>query len=68
LTWWLAAAVLGLPALSATAPQASPPATETAPSPTEIMETFAKASTGNVADAVKETRSLGKALEKFNRY
>jgi 4-hydroxy-4-methyl-2-oxoglutarate aldolase len=58
LTWWLAAAVLGLPALSATAPQTSPPAAEAAPSHAEIMETFTKASTGNVADAVDEATGL----------
>jgi 4-hydroxy-4-methyl-2-oxoglutarate aldolase len=58
LTWLLAAAVLGLPALSATAPQASPPAAEAAPTHAEIMETFGKASTGNLADAVDEATGL----------
>ena len=57
-TWWLAAAVVCLPALSATAPQTSPPRAEAAPSPAEIMETFTKASTGNVADAVDEATGL----------
>ena len=62
LTWLLAAAVLGLPAFSATAPQASAPAPTPpaagAPTPAEIMETFGKASTGNVSDAVDEATGL----------
>ena len=60
LTWFLAAAVLGLPAFSATAPQAAAPPTAPAAAPTqaEIMETFGKASTGNVADAVDEATGL----------
>src|ERR1043165_4081796 len=60
LTWLLAAAVLGLPAFSATAPQAAPPpaAPAGAPTPAEIMETFGKASTGNVSDAVDEATGL----------
>jgi len=59
LTWWLAAVLLAAPALSATAPQ-SAPAAPAAPAPTqaEIMETFGKASTGNVADAVDEATGL----------
>src|ERR1051325_5192589 len=59
-TWVLAAAVLALPAFSATAPQASAPAAPAATPPTtaEIMETFGKASTGNVADAVDEATGL----------
>jgi regulator of RNase E activity RraA len=46
------------PAFSTTAPQISPPTAEAAPSVTEIMETFTKASTGNVADAVDEATGL----------
>ena len=59
-TWFLAAAVLGLPAFSATAPQAAAPPAAPAAAPTqaEIMETFGKASTGNVADAVDEATGL----------
>ena len=59
LRWWLAAVLLAAPALSATAPQ-SAPAAPAAPAPTqaEIMETFGKASTGNVADAVDEATGL----------
>lgn len=56
-TWWLGAAVLALPALSLTAPQAPAPA-DAAPTHTEIMETFGKASTGNVSDAVDEATGL----------
>jgi regulator of RNase E activity RraA len=58
--WFLAAAAFGLPALSATAPQAAAPAAVPAAAPTqaEIMETFGKASTGNVADAVDEATGL----------
>jgi 4-hydroxy-4-methyl-2-oxoglutarate aldolase len=58
LTWWLAGAVLGLPAFSATATQAPAPLTAATPTPAEIMETFGKASTGNVADAVDEATGL----------
>src|SRR6185503_8204720 len=64
LTWFLAAAALGLPALSVTAPQTSTTAAAPAaapaapPSATEITETFRKASTGNVADAVDEATGL----------
>jgi regulator of RNase E activity RraA len=54
----LAAAVLCLPALSATAPQTAPPSGQAAPAQAEIMETFGKASTGNVADAVDEATGL----------
>jgi regulator of RNase E activity RraA len=57
-TWWLAAAVLGLPALSLTAPQAPAPAAEAAPTHAEILETFGKASTGNVSDAVDEATGV----------
>jgi 4-hydroxy-4-methyl-2-oxoglutarate aldolase len=61
--WWLAAALLGAPAFFAIAPTAAatqPPAAPTAaaPTPAEIMETFGKASTGNVADAVDEATGL----------
>jgi regulator of RNase E activity RraA len=56
-TWWLGAAVLALPALSLTAPQAPAPA-DAAPTHTEIMETFGKASTGNVSDAVDEATGV----------
>jgi 4-hydroxy-4-methyl-2-oxoglutarate aldolase len=56
-TWWLAAAVFALPALSLTAPQAPAPA-DVAPTHTEIMETFGKASTGNVSDAVDEATGV----------
>src|SRR5260221_13654964 len=50
---WLLAAVLGLaaPPVRAQPPTAAP---EPAPSAAEIMDTFMKASTGNVADAVDE--------------
>ena len=62
LRWWLAAVLLAAPALSATAPQSAPaaPGAPAAPAPTqaEIMETFGKASTGNVADAVDEATGL----------
>ena len=49
---WLVAAILCLAVLPAAARQSPPVRTETGPAPAEIMETFMKASTGNVADAV----------------
>jgi 4-hydroxy-4-methyl-2-oxoglutarate aldolase len=55
LKWLLAAAVgLAAPLVRAQAP----PAAEPAPSMTEIMDTFMKASTGNVADAVDEATGV----------
>jgi regulator of RNase E activity RraA len=57
LMWWSVAAALCLTALPATARQTAP-APAAAPSATEIMETFGKASTGNVADAVDEATGL----------
>src|SRR5215210_3207499 len=62
LVFWSVAAALCLTALPAIARQAAPPpaAVPSAPAPsaTEIMETFGKASTGNVADAVDEATGL----------
>ena len=55
---WSVAAVLGLAAHPAAARQASPPSAAAAPATAEIMETFMKASTGNVADAVDEATGL----------
>ncbi len=54
---WLLAAVLGLAAapVRAQPPTAAP---EPAPSAAEIMDTFMKASTGNVADAVDEATGV----------
>jgi 4-hydroxy-4-methyl-2-oxoglutarate aldolase len=58
--WWLVAAALCLTALPAAARQTAPVPAQTgpAPSPAEIMDTFMKASTGNVADAVDEATGL----------
>ena len=61
---WSVAALLCLvalpaPAQSPAAPAAAaPPASEAPPSSAEIMETFGKASTGNVADAVDEATGV----------
>ena len=54
---WVAAVLVGLAAPPpAVRPQSIPP--PGAPSPAEIMETFARASTGNVADAVDEATGV----------
>jgi 4-hydroxy-4-methyl-2-oxoglutarate aldolase len=56
-SWWTAALVClaALPALAQPKPAVE---SEAAPSTAEIMETFTKASTGNVADAVDEATGL----------
>ena len=54
---WLLAAVVGLTAHSGRA-QAGAQAAEPPPPKAEIMETFLKASTGNVADAVDEATGV----------
>ncbi|HEU0094445.1 MAG TPA: RraA family protein [Vicinamibacteria bacterium] len=55
---WLVAAIVCLAVLPAAARQSPPVRTETGPAPSEVMETFMKASTGNVADAVDEATGL----------
>jgi 4-hydroxy-4-methyl-2-oxoglutarate aldolase len=55
---WSLAAVVCLTALPAPAQQKPPGGAEPAPSTAEIMETFTKASTGNVADAVDEATGV----------
>ncbi|HEU0107483.1 MAG TPA: RraA family protein [Vicinamibacteria bacterium] len=56
--WWLVAAILCPAVLAAAARQAPSLRAETGPAAGEIMETFMKASTGNVADAVDEATGL----------
>jgi len=51
---WLLASLAALPALPAGAQSAAPSAVASAPSTKEILDAFARASTGNVADAVDE--------------
>jgi len=55
---WLVAAMVWLAVLPAAARQSPPVRTEAGPALAEIMETFTKASTGNVADAVDEATGL----------
>jgi len=55
---WSLAAVVCLTALPAPAQQKPPVGAEPAPTAAEIMETFRKASTGNVADAVDEATGV----------
>lgn len=55
---WSLAAVVCLTASLAPAQQKPPVGAEPAPSTAEIMETFMKASTGNVADAVDEATGV----------
>jgi 4-hydroxy-4-methyl-2-oxoglutarate aldolase len=56
--WWLVAAIVCLAVLPLAARQSPPARVEAGPAPAEIMETFTKASTGNVADAVDEATGL----------
>lgn len=55
---WLTAAALCVAALPAPAQQRPPAETQPTPSTAEIMDTFMKASTGNVADAVDEATGV----------
>ncbi|HEY8149950.1 MAG TPA: RraA family protein, partial [Vicinamibacteria bacterium] len=57
-TRWLVAAIVCLAVLPAAARQSPPVRPEAGPALAEIMETFTKASTGNVADAVDEATGL----------
>jgi len=52
------AAILSVAVLPAAARQSPAARTETGPATSEVMETFMKASTGNVADAVDEATGL----------
>jgi regulator of RNase E activity RraA len=54
----LAALLIAIAAAPAGAQTAAPAGTSPAPSPGQILETFAKASTGNVADAVDEATGV----------
>jgi 4-hydroxy-4-methyl-2-oxoglutarate aldolase len=55
---WAVAALLCLCALPAPAQMPAPASAEAPPSTAEILETFRKASTGNVADAVDEATGV----------